>query len=91
MFPDIEGLDEIKLISLVDIDRDKLNSIINNNKEVYFLTESDYLATSNITNQIKKSQMKVGETLVPNPERASLETEINNLDKKEYLHIVNLK
>ena len=86
LFPDIEGLDEIKLISLVDINRDKLNSIINNNKEVYFLTESDYLATSNITNQIKKkSQMKVGETLVPNPERASLETEINNLDKKRIL------
>ena len=29
--------------------------------------------------------MKVGETLVPNPERASLETEINNLDKKRIL------
>ena len=35
IFPDIE-FRWIKSISLVDIDRDKLNSIINNNKEVYF-------------------------------------------------------
>ena len=72
----------MKLISLNDIDTTNFKNIINKNKEVYFLTKADYLATSNIVNQIKKSQMKVGETLVPNPDLSSLKTEINNLDRQ---------
>lgn len=83
LFPEIDNLNEVKLISLNDIDTTNFNNIINKNKEVYFLTKADYLATSNIVNQIKKkSQMKVGETLVPNPDLSGLKTEINNLDRQ---------
>ena len=83
LFPEIDNLNEVKLISLNDIDTTNFKNIINKNKEVYFLTKADYLATSNIVNQIKKkSQMKVGETLVPNPDLSSLKTEINNLDRQ---------
>ena len=86
LFPEIENLDEIKFISLNEINKSKLNNLISEYREVYFITEEDYLASSNIVNQIKKkSQMQVGETLVLNPKLTKLETEINNLDRQRVL------
>lgn len=86
LFPEIDNLNEINLISLNEIDKNNFNNLINKYKEIYFLTEADYIATSNVINQIKKkSQMKVGEIYVLNPKLAKLETEINNLDRQRIL------
>lgn len=86
LFPEITNKEKVNFINIDKIDRDKLNDLLNTNEEIYFVTELDYIATSNIVNQTKKkSQMLVGETLVPNPDLASLKTEINNLDRQRVL------
>ena len=86
LFPEITNKEEVNFINLNKIDRNKLNDLLSKNKEIYFVTELDYVATSKIINQIKKkSQMQVGETWVPNPGLASLKTEIKNLDRQRDL------
>jgi S1-C subfamily serine protease len=83
LFPDIKNKEKVNFINLSKINKSKLNHLLNENKEIYFVTELDYVATSNIRGQIKKkSQMQIGETLVPNPELTKLRTEINNQDRR---------
>lgn len=83
LFPEITNKEKVNFINLDKIDKNKLNDLLSKNKEIYFVTELDYVATSNIVNQIKKkSQMQIGETLVPNPELTKLRTEINNQDRR---------
>jgi len=65
LFPEIDHKEEIKFINLDKINESKLDELLNQNAEIYFVAPVAYVATSNITTRIKKkSQMQIGETLV---------------------------